>query len=152
MKLIKHAGLMKTVSGLGNCYEKLVKEFLVNIPEDCDNPLSKEYQKVFLRGKEITFSPDIINTYLGISEEHYGELEVTDDAICKSITGGKVKQLPKKGKLPASKLTPMFTILNRIAAANWVPTTHNYEVATCLASFIYHVGNKINFDFGTYIF
>ena len=51
MKLIKHVGLMKTVSGLGNCYEKLDKEFLVNIPEDCDNPLSKEYQKVFVRGK-----------------------------------------------------------------------------------------------------
>jgi hypothetical protein len=33
-----------------------------------------------------------------------------------------------------------------------VPTTHNYEVVTGLARFIYHVGNKINFDFGTYIF
>ncbi|KAK2382907.1 hypothetical protein QL285_070418 [Trifolium repens] len=46
----------------------------------------------------------------------------------------------------------MFTILNRIAAANWVPTTRNYEVATGLARFNYPVGNKINFDFGTYIF
>jgi hypothetical protein len=152
MKLIKHAGLMKTVHGLGNCYEKLVKEFLVNIPEDCDNPLSKEYQKVFVRGKEITFSPDIINTYLGRSEEPYPALEVTDDAICKSITGGKVNHWPKKGKLPASKLTPIFTLLNRVAVVNWVPTTHNYEVATGLARFIYCVGNKINFDFGTYIF
>jgi hypothetical protein len=34
---------MKTVSGLGDCYEKVVKEFLVNIPADCDNPVSKEY-------------------------------------------------------------------------------------------------------------
>jgi hypothetical protein len=33
-----------------------------------------------------------------------------------------------------------------------VPTTHNYEVATGLARFIYCVGNKVNFDFGTYIF
>jgi hypothetical protein len=152
MKLIKHAGLMKTIYGLGNCYEKLVKEFLVNIPEDCDNPLSKEYQKVFVRGKEISFSPDVINTYLGRSEELYPELEVTDDVICKSITGGNVNYWPKKGKLPTSKLTPMFTLLNRVAAVNWVPTTHNYEVATGLARFIYCVGNKINFDFGTYIF
>ncbi|KAK2449012.1 hypothetical protein QL285_008250 [Trifolium repens] len=81
MKLIKHAGLMKTVSGV----------------------------------------------------------EVTDDAICKSITGGKVNHWPKKGKLPTSKLT-------------FMPTTHNYEVATGLARFIYCVGNKVNFDFGTYIF
>ena len=152
MKLIKHDGLMKTVHGLGSCYEKLVKEFLVNIPEDCDNPLNKEYQKVFVRGKEISFSPDTINTYLGRSEEPYPELEVTDDAICKSITGGKVNHWPKKGKLPTSKLTPMFTLLNRIAAVNWVPTTHNYEVATGLARIIYCVGNKVNFDFDTYIF
>jgi len=40
MNLINEAGLLKTVSNLGNCYEKLVKEFLVNISEDCDNPLS----------------------------------------------------------------------------------------------------------------
>jgi hypothetical protein len=118
MKLIKHAGLMKTVSGLDKCYEKLVKEFLVNISADCDNPLSKGYKKVFVRGKKITFSPNIINTYVGRSEEPYGELEDTDDAICKSITRGKVKHWPKKGKLPTSKLTPLYPILNRISAAN----------------------------------
>jgi hypothetical protein len=38
MELIKEAGLMKTVCNLGDCYEKLVKEFLVNIPDDCDDP------------------------------------------------------------------------------------------------------------------
>jgi hypothetical protein len=151
VNLINHAGLMKTVSGMGDCCEKLVKEFIVNIPANCDNPLSHEFQKVFVRGKEISFSPAIINQYLGRSVEPCAELEATDNDICKSITGGKVKAWPKKGKLPASKLTSMFTILNRIDAANWVPTTHNYEVATSLARFIYPVGNKINFDFGTYI-
>ena len=34
MDLIKTAGLMKTVAGLSQCYEGLVKEFVVNIPED----------------------------------------------------------------------------------------------------------------------
>jgi len=38
MNLIKEAGFLKTVYNLGGCYEKLVKEFLVNIPEGCDNP------------------------------------------------------------------------------------------------------------------
>jgi hypothetical protein len=89
---------------------------------------------------------------LGRSEEPCVEVEVTDDSICKSITGGKVKHWPKKRKLPASKLTPLYTILNKIDVANWVPTTHRSEVATCLVRFIYLVGNKINFDFGTYIF
>jgi hypothetical protein len=39
MSLIKEAGMEKTVCKLGECYEKLVREFLVNIPKDCDNPL-----------------------------------------------------------------------------------------------------------------
>ncbi|MCI43885.1 envelope-like protein, partial [Trifolium medium] len=41
--LITEAGLMKTVKGLGKCYEMLTKEFLVNIVADCDEPLSPEY-------------------------------------------------------------------------------------------------------------
>jgi hypothetical protein len=61
MELIKEAGLMKTVCNLGDCYEKLVKEFLVNIPDECDDPLSREYQKVFVREECINFSPNIIN-------------------------------------------------------------------------------------------
>jgi hypothetical protein len=49
--LIKHAGLESTVTNLGNCYEKLVREFLVNIPDDCDNPMSHDYHVVYVRGK-----------------------------------------------------------------------------------------------------
>ncbi|WJX12364.1 hypothetical protein P8452_02874 [Trifolium repens] len=62
--LILQAGLMKTVSGLGRCYEKLVKEFTVNIGEACDNRLSKEFHQVFVRGKCVKFSPDVINALL----------------------------------------------------------------------------------------
>jgi len=38
MKLIKEAELLKTVCNFGECYEQLVKEFLVNMPADCENP------------------------------------------------------------------------------------------------------------------
>ncbi|MCI50443.1 hypothetical protein A2U01_0071687, partial [Trifolium medium] len=40
------AGLIKTVMDLRNCYERLVKEFLVNIDEECNDPTSSEYRKV----------------------------------------------------------------------------------------------------------
>ncbi|MCI09244.1 envelope-like protein, partial [Trifolium medium] len=123
MDLIKEAGLLKTVWGIGPCYEKLVKEFLVNIPEDCDNPLSKEFHKVFVRGKCVEFSPAVINKFLGRSEEPQAEVEVTDNDVCKAITANQVKVWPKKGKMPAVKLTVKYAILNRIGAANWVPTT-----------------------------
>jgi hypothetical protein len=76
MKLIKHAGLMKTVSGLDKCYEKLVKEFLVNIPANCVNPHNKEYQKVFDRDKCVNFSPTTINGCLCRCEEPHAEFIV----------------------------------------------------------------------------
>ena len=68
MELIKEAGLLKTVSKHGDCYQQLVKEFLVNISFDCDNPRSKEYQKVYVRGECVNFSPNIINMFLGVED------------------------------------------------------------------------------------
>ena len=58
---IKEAGLMKSVSGFGKCYEMLVKELIVNISKECDNKMSKEFIKVYVRGKCVEFSLEIIN-------------------------------------------------------------------------------------------
>jgi hypothetical protein len=99
MELIKEAGLMKTVCNLGECYEKLVKEFVVNILEDCDNPLSREYQKIYVRGKCVNFSPNIINKFLGSAEEGVAELEATDNQVCREVTANKVRTWPKRGKI-----------------------------------------------------
>ncbi|XP_050877048.1 uncharacterized protein LOC127080797 [Lathyrus oleraceus] len=50
MDQIKTVGLMKTVVGFSQCYEGLVKEFIVNIPEDIADKNNKEFCKVFMRG------------------------------------------------------------------------------------------------------
>ena len=42
MKLIKFVGLMKTVTGFSQCFEGLVKEFVVNVPSNCNDKMSKE--------------------------------------------------------------------------------------------------------------
>ncbi|KAK2422130.1 hypothetical protein QL285_032689 [Trifolium repens] len=150
--LIEKAGLMKTVSGIGECYEKLVKEFLVNIPEDCDNPLSKEHHKVYVRGKCVMFSPAIINKYLGNKEDGYAEMEVTNNQVCKIITANQVKVWPSRGKVPSVMLSVKYAILNRIGTANWVPTTHTSDIATSLARFVYSVGTGTIFNYGAHIF
>ncbi|CAJ2648306.1 unnamed protein product [Trifolium pratense] len=149
---IKEAGLLKTVCDFSPCYELLVKEFLVNIPEECDNPLSKDYHKVFVRGKCINFSPVVINNYLGRSVEPKAELEVANDVVSSEITAGKVKVWPKKKLIPTSKLNVKYAILNRIGSTNWVPTKHATNVATNLGRFIYAVGTKVDYDYGTFIF
>ncbi|WJX88306.1 hypothetical protein P8452_70411 [Trifolium repens] len=152
MDLILQAGLMKTVSGLGRCYEKLVKEFIVNIGEDCDNKLSKEYHQVFVRGKCVQFSPAVINAYLGRREYGYPGFEPTNNQICKTITANQVKVWPLKGKVPSAMLSIKYAILNRIGAVNWVPTTHSSTIATSLAKFVYVVGTGANIDYGALIF
>lgn len=83
MKLIEHVGLMKIVKGFGKCYEVLVKEFIVNTLFDCDNKKNKDFRKVFVRGKCVEFSPDVINRYMGRCEDEQAEIEVTDNLVCK---------------------------------------------------------------------
>ncbi|XP_045822111.1 histone-lysine N-methyltransferase, H3 lysine-9 specific-like [Trifolium pratense] len=132
VSLINDAGLIKTVWGLGSCYEKLVREFVVNIPIGCDNPLDKEYQKVYVRGKCVTFSPSVINKVLGNADDPHPDIDVSNNVVCKTITAEKVKTWPKKEKVPAVKLTQKYAILNRIASVNWVATTHASDIATNL--------------------
>ncbi|XP_045791226.1 uncharacterized protein LOC123885934 [Trifolium pratense] len=149
---IKEAGLLKTVGDFSPCYELLVKEFLVNIPEKCDNPLSKDYHKVYVRGKCIKFSPTVINNYLGRFVEPKAELEVANDVVISEITDGKVNVWPKNKLIPTSKLNVKYAILNRIGSTNWVPTKHATNVATGLSRFIYVVGTKVDYDYGSFIF
>ena len=57
-----------------------------------------------------------------------------------------------KNKLPVSKLSVKYAILHRIGADNWVLTNHTSTITIGLGKFIYVVGNKKLFDYGTYIF
>ncbi|KAL5191461.1 hypothetical protein HKD37_04G010739 [Glycine soja] len=152
MDLIKAAGLLKTVSKLGDCYEGLVREFIVNIPSDISNRKSDDYQRVFVRGKCVRFSPAVINKYLGRPTDGVIDIDVSEHQIAKEITAKRVQHWPKKGKLSAGKLSVKYAILHRIGAANWVPTNHTSTVATGLGKFLYAVGTKSKFNFGNYIF
>ncbi|XP_050877552.1 uncharacterized protein LOC127081322 [Lathyrus oleraceus] len=114
MDLIQEAGLMKTVTQFSKFYEMLVKEFIVNLSEEYADGKSKEFRKVYVRGKCVNFSPSVISKYLGRADVAQPELE--------------------------------------IGAANWVPTNHKSTVAVMLEKFIYVVGTKANFDYGSYIF
>ncbi|XP_058732669.1 uncharacterized protein LOC131604228 [Vicia villosa] len=88
----------------------------------------------------------------GRDAEAQPELEVTDNEVCKVITGGKVKKWPIKSKLSASLLNVRYALLQKIGAANWVPTNHTSTIAVGLGRFIYAVGTKTKFYYGTYIF
>ncbi|XP_058741431.1 uncharacterized protein LOC131613808 [Vicia villosa] len=152
LELIQEAGLLKTVCNIPKCYEKLVKEFVVNLSEDCDNSRSVNFRKVFVRGKCVSFSPSVINKFLERTDEAQTELEVTDNKVCQVITAKQVNSWPLKEKLTASKLSIKYAMLHKIGASNWVPTNHKSTISTVLGRFLYAVGTKAKFDYGTYIF
>ncbi|XP_050889149.1 uncharacterized protein LOC127094351 [Lathyrus oleraceus] len=76
MDLIQEAGLMKIVTQFSKCYEMLVKEFIVNLSEEYADGKSKEFRKVYVRGKCVNFSPSVINKYLGRPDVAQPELEI----------------------------------------------------------------------------
>ncbi|XP_050916536.1 uncharacterized protein LOC127131665 [Lathyrus oleraceus] len=137
MDLIKAAGLLKTIAGFSQCYEGLVKEFIVNIPEDISDKNNKEFCKVYVRGRD---------------NEGAIELEVTDNEVCREITTRHVKGWSVKKHLPAGKLTVKYAILHKIGVANWVPTNHISTIANTLGRFIFAVGTKVKFDYGRFMF
>ncbi|XP_058765964.1 uncharacterized protein LOC131639488 [Vicia villosa] len=152
LELIQEAGLLKTGCNLPKCYERLVKEFMVNLSEDCGNSKSVDFRKMFVRGKCVSFYPSVINNFLVRTNEAQPELEVTDNKVCQVITAKQVKSWPLKEKLTASKLSIKYAMLHKIEAANWVPTNHKSTISTVLGRFLYDVGTKAKFDYGTYIF
>ncbi|XP_058788420.1 uncharacterized protein LOC131662615 [Vicia villosa] len=128
MDLIEAAGIIKIVVHLSKCYETLVKEFIVNFSEECADKKSKEFRKVFVRGKCVNFSPIVINNLLGRSDEAQHKLKVSDNKVCQVITANQVRCRPLKGKFSASKLSMKYAILHKIGVANWVPTNHKSTV------------------------
>lgn len=124
MELISYVGLMKIVTSFAKCYDVLVKEFIVNIHVDCANTRSKKFRKMFVRGKCVEFSHAIINKYLGRSEVEESELEVTDNQVCKAIITNQVNE--------------------------W-PTNNTSTISAGLGKFIYVVGSKQSFGYGSYI-
>ncbi|XP_058782220.1 uncharacterized protein LOC131656533 [Vicia villosa] len=89
MDFITHGGLINTVSRFGKCYEGLIKEFVVNFLVDYADPRSKDFRKVYVRGRCVEFSSAVINRYMNTIEDEQGELEVTDNQVHKVITSNQ---------------------------------------------------------------
>ncbi|XP_057432480.1 uncharacterized protein LOC130725252 [Lotus japonicus] len=121
--LIDRAGLRKTVMDIGKCYEKLVKEFLVNLTKDVGIPGSAEFRKVYVRGR-----------------------------VAKELTAGQVKKWPAKKLLSTGLLSVKYAILNMIGVVNWIPSHHTSAVSAMLAKLIYRIGTEIPYDFGSLVF
>jgi hypothetical protein len=60
----------------------LVKKFLVYVSHIVDYPLSKKFQKAYVRRECVNFFHNTISKFLGVEEINIPELEVTDNQDC----------------------------------------------------------------------
>lgn len=58
--LIVKASLSKTIFDVGPFYPKLIREFIVNLPSDLNDPSSSKYQLVHIKGSLFKPSPYIL--------------------------------------------------------------------------------------------
>lgn len=65
MDLVVKASLSKTISKVGPFYPRLIREFIMNLPSDFNDPSSLNYQLVHIRGSQFKISPSIINSFIG---------------------------------------------------------------------------------------
>ncbi|XP_050885588.1 uncharacterized protein LOC127091090 [Lathyrus oleraceus] len=78
----------------------------------------------------------LLKTVVGFSQCYEGELEATDNEVCREITARQVKGWPIKKHLPARKLTVNYAILHKIAAANWHASTNAVKLPIAFPSMI----------------
>ncbi|CAJ2645672.1 uncharacterized protein LOC123892305 [Trifolium pratense] len=74
--------------------ERNLKEDILecqSIVEAIEYVASPEYRQVFVRGKCVKFSPTVINQHLQRSSDEVAALKVTDNEVCKVLTGGRIK-------------------------------------------------------------
>ncbi|KAA0035674.1 uncharacterized protein E6C27_scaffold285G003740 [Cucumis melo var. makuwa] len=107
--------------------DELIREFIVNLLVDFNDPSSPDYQIVHIRGFKFTISPTVINGFLGntVSNNFSPSAPTTD---------------PTNG-VPVVALSIKYAILHKIGIANWFPSSHASSVSIALGAFLYHICN-----------
>ncbi|KAA0049880.1 uncharacterized protein E5676_scaffold105G00150 [Cucumis melo var. makuwa] len=125
MDLVIQADLSKTISNVGPFYPQLIKEFIVNLPSEFNDPSRLDYQTAHIRGSMFKISPAIIN--------------------------GTVSVWPING-IPAVSLSVKYVILYKVGIANWFPSSHASSVSVALGTFLYQICNDESVDVGLFIY
>ncbi|KAA0054586.1 uncharacterized protein E5676_scaffold22G00170 [Cucumis melo var. makuwa] len=152
MNLIEKAGLLKTISDVCPFYPQLIREFIVNLPTDFNEPSSPNYQTVHIRGLKFTISPTVINGFLGNAVSiNFSSSSPSTDFLASVLSGGTLSSWPING-IPAVALSVKYAILYEIGIANWFPSSHASSVSAALGTFLYRICNDDKVDAGAFIY
>uniref|UniRef100_A0A9I9E9M0 Putative plant transposon protein domain-containing protein n=1 Tax=Cucumis melo TaxID=3656 RepID=A0A9I9E9M0_CUCME len=108
----------------GQSLLKLIREFIVNLPDEFNDLSSANYQTVHIKEFKFVISPAVIN--------------------------GTLSTWPVNG-IPAAALRIKYVILHKIGIANWFPSSHASSISAALGTFLYQIFNDDKVDAGSFI-
>ncbi|KAA0066659.1 uncharacterized protein E5676_scaffold2119G00400 [Cucumis melo var. makuwa] len=113
MDLIVKSGQSKTISNVGSFYPKLIKELIVNLPSEFDNPSSPNYYTIHIRGLKFKISPIVINGFLGNTVESSSTPSYpSNDVLASVLSGGTFSIWLVNGISTVSLKTFLYQIYN----------------------------------------
>ena len=137
MNLYERASSSKTISNVGPFYPQLIREFIVNLPDEFNDPSSPNYQTVHIRGFKFVISPAVINGFLGnVVDIDCSSSSPSTDVLASVLSGGTLSAWHVNG-IPAVSLSIKYAILHKIGIANWFPSSHASSVSAALGTFLY---------------
>ncbi|KAA0039208.1 gag-pol polyprotein [Cucumis melo var. makuwa] len=114
MDLIERAGLAKTIFNVGPFYPQLIREFIVNFPDEFNDPSSPDYQTAHVRGFKFEISPTVINRFLGnVVDIDCSSSSPSIGILASVLSGATLSTWPVNG-IPVVALSIKYVILHKI--------------------------------------
>ncbi|KAA0040867.1 uncharacterized protein E6C27_scaffold345G00150 [Cucumis melo var. makuwa] len=133
MDLIHKAGLKKTISNVSPFYPPLIREFIVNLPDEFNNPSSPDYQTGHIKGFKFLISHTLINGFIGSTVDiDCSPSCPTTEVLATVLSGGTLSTWLVNG-IPAAALSLKYAILHKIGIANWFPSSYASCISAALA-------------------
>uniref|UniRef100_A0A9I9E5Z4 Putative plant transposon protein domain-containing protein n=1 Tax=Cucumis melo TaxID=3656 RepID=A0A9I9E5Z4_CUCME len=108
--------------------DELIREFIVNLPDEFNDPSSVDYQMVHIRGFKFVISPAVINGFLGNTVDiDCSPSCPTIEVLANVLSRGTLSTWPVNG-IPAAALNVKYAILHKIDIANWFSSSHALSI------------------------
>ncbi|XP_050941312.1 uncharacterized protein LOC127149570 [Cucumis melo] len=132
--------------------DELIREFIVNLSSDFNDPSSPDYQTVHIRGLKFKISLAVINEFLGNNiEPDCSPSNPSNEVLVFVLSGGTLSSWPVNG-ISAVTLSVKYVILHKIGIANWFTSSHASSVSIALRTFLYQICNDDTVDTCSFIY
>ncbi|TYK27876.1 uncharacterized protein E5676_scaffold384G00590 [Cucumis melo var. makuwa] len=131
--------------------DELIRELIVNLPDEFSNPSSPDYQTVHIRWFKFVISPTVINGFLGNIVDIDCSPSCPTEILATVLSGGTLSTWPVNG-IPAAALSIKYATLHKIGIANWFPSSHASSISAALGTFLYQICNDDKVDTGAFVY